>query len=91
MKDPDSFTIPCTIGQHTFGKELCGLGAKINLMPLSVVKKLNLGQLTPTALSLQMVDCLLTYPKGIVEDVLVKIDKFIFLVDFLVLDMEEDT
>ena len=62
----------------------------INLMSLLVVKKFNLGELTPTTLSLQMVDTSLTFPKGIIEDVLVKVDKFICLVDFIVLDMEED-
>ena len=59
-------------------------------MPFSMAKKLNLGEITPTTLSLQMVDRSLTFPKGIIEDVLVKVDKFIFPVDFVVLDMEED-
>ena len=53
------------------------------------MKKLNLGELTPTTLSLQMVDQSLTYPKGILEDVLVKVDKFKFPVDFVILEMEE--
>ena len=66
------------------------LGANINLMPLSREKKLNLGDPTPTALSLLMADCSLTYPPRIIEDVLVKVDKFIFSVYFVVLDMEED-
>ena len=55
-----------------------------------MAKKLNLGDLTPTTLSLQIVDRSLTYPQGIIEDVLVKVDKFIFPVYFFVLDMEED-
>ena len=59
-------------------------------MPLSIVKKLTLGQLTPTTLSFQMADCSLTYPTCIVEDVLVKIDKFIFPIDFVVLEMEKN-
>ena len=59
-------------------------------MPLSVVKKLNLGELTPTTLSLQMPDHSMTYPSVIIEDVLVKVDMFIFLVDSVVLEMEED-
>ena len=59
-------------------------------MPLSLVKKLNLGELTPTTLPFQMEYRSLTYPLGLLEDVLVKVDKFIFLVDFVVLDMEED-
>ena len=49
-----------------------------------------MGEITPTTLSLQMADRSLTFLKGIIEDVLVKVDKFIFLVDFVVLDMEED-
>ena len=59
-------------------------------MPFSVAKKLNLGEITPTALSLQMADRSLTFLKGIIEEVFVKLDKFIFPMDFVVLDMEED-
>ena len=59
-------------------------------MPFSVAKKLNLGEITPTALSLKMVGRSMAYPKGIIEDVLIQVGKFIFLVDFVVLDMEED-
>ena len=88
LKDLGSFTIPC--GEHPFSRALCDLRVNINMMPLSVVKKLNLGKLTPMTLSLQMADRLLTYLKGIIEDVLVKVDKFIFLVEFVVSDMEED-
>ena len=90
LKDPSNFTIPCLIGEHAFKKALCDLGAIINLMPLSVAKKPNLGEPTPTTLSLLMVDRSMTYPQGIIKDVLVKVVKFIFLVDFVVLDMEED-
>ena len=56
-------------------------------MPLLFVKKMNLGELTPT-LSLQMANRSLTFPNGIIEYVLIKVDKFIFPVDFVVLDME---
>ena len=59
-------------------------------MPYIVAKRLNLGEIELTDLSLQMVDQSMTYPKDIIEDVLVKVDKFIFRVDFVVLDMEED-
>ena len=52
LKDLGSFTFPCIIGEHTFGKALSDLGAIINLMPLSASKKLNLGKITPTSLSL---------------------------------------
>ena len=56
MQDPSSFAIPCKIGSSDMGKALCDYGANINLMPLSVVKRLSLGQLTPTNMTLQMVD-----------------------------------
>ena len=72
------------------GKTLCDSGAGINLMPLFVAKRLSLGELTPTAMTLQMVDRTLTHPKGILEDVLIKVGKFIFLMDFVVIDIEED-
>ena len=55
-----------------------------------MAKKLNLGEITPTTLSLQMADKSMTLLKGIIEDVLIKVGKFIFLVDFMVLDMEEE-
>lgn len=59
-------------------------------MSLSMAKKLKLGGVTPTNLSLQMVDRSITFSKGIVEDVLIKVGKLIFPVYFMVLDMEED-
>ena len=52
MQDPGSFTIPCTIGNSEMGKELCDSRASINLMPLSIVKRLSLGELTPIAMIL---------------------------------------
>ena len=54
MQDPGNFSIPCTIGNHEFGEALCDSGASINLMPFSVVRRLSLGELTPTTMSLQM-------------------------------------
>ena len=52
IQDPSSFTIPCKIGQADMGKALCDSGASINLMSLSVVKRLSLRELTPTAMTL---------------------------------------
>ena len=60
-------------------------------MPLSVVQRLNLGKLTPTAITLQMADRSMAQQEGILEDVLVKVGKFIFPMDFFVMQMEEDT
>ena len=91
MKDPGRFTIPCTIGKYEFKKDLCDLGASINLMPLSVVQRLSVGELTLTSITLQMVDRSMAHLEGVLEDVLVKIGKFIFPVDFIVMKMEEDT
>ena len=59
-------------------------------MPLSVVKRLSLGELTPTAMTLQMADRSMVQPEGILEDVLIKVGKFIFPVDFVVMNIEED-
>ncbi|XP_075475675.1 uncharacterized protein LOC142509291 [Primulina tabacum] len=90
LKDPGSFSIPCMIGDVVFHKALCDLGASINLMPLSVFRKLGLGEPKPIRMSLQLADRSVKYPRGVIEDVLVKVDKFIFPADFVVLDMEED-
>ena len=91
MKDPGSFTIPCTIGGFEIKKALCDSGASINLIPLSVVRKLSLGELTPTIVTLQMADRTMAKPKGVIEDVLVKVGKFVFPIDFIILDIEEDS
>ncbi|XP_074336854.1 uncharacterized protein LOC141674026 [Apium graveolens] len=90
LKDPGSLTIPCTIGNFSFDKCLCDLGSSINLMPLSILKKLGLPDPKPVNMSLQLVDRSITYPRGVVEDVLVKVDKLIFPADFVILDFEED-
>ncbi|XP_062089686.1 uncharacterized protein LOC133796225 [Humulus lupulus] len=90
LRDPGSFTIPCTIGKFECKHALCDLGASINLMPLSVFRRLGLGKASPTTITLQLADRSVKHPRGIIEDVLVKVDKFIFLADFIVLDMEED-
>ena len=52
IQDPGNFTIPCKIGDADMGKALCDSGSSINLMPLSVAKRLSLGELTPTAMTL---------------------------------------
>ena len=59
-------------------------------MPLSVVKRLSLRELTPTTMTLQMVDRSMVQPEGILEDVLIKVGKIIFPVDFVVMNIEED-
>ena len=88
LKDSGSFTILCTIGSINFEKVLCDLGASINLMPFSILQKLGLKEPTPFNMILHLADRSIAYPRGILEDVLVKVDKFIFPVDFVVLDIE---
>ena len=60
----------------------------MNLLPYSVYKQLGLGELKPTNITLSLVDRSVKIPKGIVEDVLVKVEKFYYPVDFVVLDTE---
>ena len=91
MKDLGSFTIPCSIGKYEFKEALCDSGASINLMPLSVVQRLSLVELTPTAITLQMADRSMAQPEGVLKYVLVKVGKFIFPMDFFFIKMEENT
>ena len=87
-KDPGSPTISVNIGGNCIDKSLLDLGASMNLMPYSVYKQLGLGELKPTNITLSLADRSVKIPKGIVEDFLVKIDKFYYPVDFVVLDTE---
>ncbi|XP_073139099.1 uncharacterized protein [Henckelia pumila] len=89
LKDPGSFTIPRIICGATVNRALCDLGTSFNLMSLFIFRSLQLGEVKPTTITLQLADRSLTYPCDIVENVLVKVDKFIFSADFVVLDMEE--
>ncbi|XP_073273304.1 uncharacterized protein [Primulina huaijiensis] len=68
LKDPGSFSIPCMIGDVVFHKALCDLCASINLMPLSVFRKLGLGEPNPTRMSLQLAYRSVKYPWGVIED-----------------------
>jgi hypothetical protein len=87
-KDPGCPTISCMIGVNRIEKALLNLGASVNLLPYSVYLQLGLGELKPTSMTLQLADRLVKIPRGIIEDVLVKVDKFYFPVDFIVLDTE---
>ncbi|KAH9743537.1 hypothetical protein KPL70_003340 [Citrus sinensis] len=76
------------MGTRYAGRALCDLGASVNLMPLFVFKQLGVGECRPITITLQLADRSHAYPEGKIEDVLVKVDKFIFPVDFIVLDFE---
>ncbi|XP_070039046.1 uncharacterized protein [Nicotiana tomentosiformis] len=90
LEDPGVFTISCTIRSAEFVKALCDLGAIINLMPFSIFKTLEIGQPRPTYMRLQMTDRTMKRPLGVIEDVLIRIDKFILPADFVILDCEVD-
>ncbi|XP_015933144.1 uncharacterized protein LOC107459426 [Arachis duranensis] len=88
--DPGSFVIPCTIGDTTMQMPLCDLGASINLMPLLLIRRLQIDEVKPTFICLQLADRSIRYPFGVVENLLVKVGSFIFPADFVILDIKED-
>ncbi|GJU67266.1 reverse transcriptase domain-containing protein [Tanacetum coccineum] len=90
LGDPGKFLIPCNFPGMDVCHALADLGASINLMPLSIWKKLSLPDLTPTRMTLELADRSITYPKGLAEDVYVKVGKFHFPTDFVVVDFEVD-
>ncbi|GJT60653.1 reverse transcriptase domain-containing protein [Tanacetum coccineum] len=90
LGDPGKFLIPCNFPGMDVCHALADLGASINLMPLSIWKKLSLPDLTPTRMTLELTDRSITYPKRFAEDVFVKVGKFHFPTDFVVVDFEAD-
>ena len=89
-KDPGSVTIPCSIGAVLVGKAFIDLGANINLMPLSIYRRIGELEIMPTRMTLQLADRFITRPYGVIEDVLVQVKHFTFPADFVVMDIEED-
>ncbi|RDX82170.1 hypothetical protein CR513_37072, partial [Mucuna pruriens] len=77
-RDPNTFTVPCTIGDYTFVDAMLDLGALINVMPSSMYKSLNFGDLEPTGVIIQLANRSIVHPLGILEDVLVRINELIF-------------
>nr|GEX86948.1 reverse transcriptase domain-containing protein [Tanacetum cinerariifolium] len=90
LGDPGKFLITCDFLGMDVCHALADLGASINLMPLSTWKKLSLPELTPTRMTLELVDRSITHAKRVAEDVFVKVGKFHFLTDFVVVDFEAD-
>ncbi|GKA99594.1 reverse transcriptase domain-containing protein [Tanacetum coccineum] len=90
LGDPDKFLIPCDFSELDECLALADLGASINLMPLSVWKQLSLPELTSTRMTLELADRLVAHPKGVTEDVFVKVGKFYFLADFVVVGYDVD-
>nr|GEZ25882.1 reverse transcriptase domain-containing protein [Tanacetum cinerariifolium] len=90
LGDPDKFLIPGDFSKLVECLALADMGASINLMPLSIWKKLSLLELTPTRMILELADRSTTRPAGITEDVFVKVGKFHFPTDFVVVDYVVD-
>ena len=87
-KDPGCPTLSVNIGGTCVEKALLDLGASVNLLPYSMYKKLGLGELNPTSITLSLADRSIKISKGTVEDVLIQVDKLYYSVDIVVLDTE---
>ncbi|GJY02645.1 DNA-directed DNA polymerase [Tanacetum coccineum] len=83
-KDPWRFTIPCQISNLYIDNALADLRASISLMPYTMYEKLGLGEPKPTRMSLELADRSIQYPRGIVENVLIKVGD-----DEVIYDMEQ--
>ncbi|GKA41921.1 reverse transcriptase domain-containing protein [Tanacetum coccineum] len=90
LRDPNKFLIPCDFPELDECLGLADIGASINLMPLSVWKQLSLSELTLTRMTLKLADRSTVHPKGVAEDVFVKVGKFYFPADFVVVDYDVD-
>nr|GEU73498.1 hypothetical protein [Tanacetum cinerariifolium] len=90
LGDPDKFMIPCDFPGMAECLALADLGASINLMPLSVWNKLSVPDLSPTCMTLELVDHSISRPVRVAEDVYVKVGTFHFPADFVVVDFDAD-
>ncbi|GJY31859.1 reverse transcriptase domain-containing protein [Tanacetum coccineum] len=91
LRDPGSFLIPCTLRNAITCNALANLGASINLMPYSLYAKLLGGTIKPTRMCIRLANQSYQYPIGVAENMLVQVGQFIFLIDFVILEMEEDS
>ena len=89
-QDFGSFIVGCRIGKESFDGTIMDMGTSINIMPLATYQRLAIGPLKTTSVSLELADGATRLPVGIVEDVLIRVNKFILPADFVVLDMNED-
>ncbi|GKB24089.1 reverse transcriptase domain-containing protein, partial [Tanacetum coccineum] len=90
LRDPGKFLIPCNFPGMDVCHALADLGASINLITLSIWKKLSLPELTPTRMTLELADRSITRPKGLAKDIFVKVRNFHFPTDFVVVNFEAD-
>src|SRR3954466_1539146 len=89
-KDPGAVAIPCTIKNISFKKVLLDSGSSVSLMPLSIFKRLELDKISESKSQLRFADHTIKKSYGVAEDVLVEVDKFVFPVDFHIMDIPED-
>jgi len=90
LGDPGSFAIPCVIGSETIDKALCDLGASVSLLPLSLFKRIGIGELKPSEMILKLADHSTIQIVGFVEDIPIKIEGIYIPTDFVVVDIPED-
>ncbi|XP_039118484.1 uncharacterized protein LOC120254447 [Dioscorea cayenensis subsp. rotundata] len=90
LNNSRSFIIPWVIGEGMQEKALADSGASINVMPYKLFLKLVLEDMRPTRMMIQLADRSIKKPRGVVEDVLVRVDKLIIPVDFIILDVDDD-
>ncbi|GJY39573.1 reverse transcriptase domain-containing protein [Tanacetum coccineum] len=90
LEDPGKFLIPCALQELDRTSALADSGASINLLPHSIYKQLGLEALTPTRMTLELANRSISHPMGIAEDVVVRVDGFTFLADFVVVNFEPD-
>ncbi|XP_009616880.1 uncharacterized protein [Nicotiana tomentosiformis] len=91
LGDPGSYKISCTVKGTHLEKALCDSGALINLMSFSIFRKLELGEMKDAGVSLQLADQSTKRPKENIENILVRVNKFVFPLDFIVLEIEKNT
>ncbi|GJU88481.1 reverse transcriptase domain-containing protein [Tanacetum coccineum] len=90
LEDPRKFLIPCALQELDRTNALADSRASTNLLPHSIYKQLGLGALKPTRMILELANRSVTHPMGIAEDVVVRVDGFTFLADFVVVNFEPD-
>ena len=90
LRGPGSFSIPCVIGSETIDKAMCDLGASVSVLPLSLFKKIGIGELNPTEMTLKLADRSTIQIFGFVADILVKIEGIYIPADFVVVDIPKD-
>ncbi|XP_021744932.1 uncharacterized protein LOC110710896 [Chenopodium quinoa] len=88
--DPGSFAIPVKVGDLESTNSLCDLGASVSLMPLSMAKRLNLGEIIPTKMSIELADHSVKVPLGVLKDIPIQVGKVLVPCDFVIMEMDED-